>query len=198
MECSSIAGWRGHVGGHHQRQCVAFSCPRIAQKSWRGHQGWLCTGMHHTMHYHICSAIKALSTSISLLQHGAYSSPDADVMQDYCGLLSEEAVRKNFVLIYELLDEVVDYGYPQNSSSETLKEFILNEPTILKPVSDYCCVAAHSCIQNGCSSVEQHGVEAHIVTYDDHAEESSSLCTFQHCWQRPHWCHQISAGHPTH
>lgn len=56
-------------------------------------------------------------------------------MQDYCGLLSEEAVRKNFVLIYELLDEVVDYGYPQNSSSEALKEFILNEPTILKPVS---------------------------------------------------------------
>ena len=58
-------------------------------------------------------------------------------MQDYCGLLSEEAVRKNFVLIYELLDEVVDYGYPQNSSSEALKEFILNEPTILKPVSGW-------------------------------------------------------------
>ena len=55
--------------------------------------------------------------------------------QDYCGLLSEEAVRKNFVLLYELLDEVIDYGYPQNSSSEALKEFILNEPTVLKSVS---------------------------------------------------------------
>ncbi len=65
-------------------------------------------------------------------------------MQDYCGLLSEEAVRKNFVLIYELLDEVVDYGYPQNSSSEALKEFILNEPTILKPVSCHCCVLQRS------------------------------------------------------
>jgi AP-4 complex subunit mu-1 len=53
-------------------------------------------------------------------------------VQDYCGLLSEEAVRKNFVLLYELLDEVIDYGYPQNSSSEALKEFILNEPTVLK------------------------------------------------------------------
>ena len=52
--------------------------------------------------------------------------------QDYCGLLSEEAVRKNFVLVYELLDEVVDYGYPQNSSSEALKEFILNEPTVVR------------------------------------------------------------------
>lgn len=55
-------------------------------------------------------------------------------MQDYCGLLSEEAVRKNFVLLYELLDEIIDYGYPQNSSSEALKEFILNEPTVIKSV----------------------------------------------------------------
>ena len=54
--------------------------------------------------------------------------------QDYCGLVSEEAVRKNFLLIYELLDEVVDHGYPQNSSSEALREFVLNEPTVLKQV----------------------------------------------------------------
>lgn len=69
-------------------------------------------------------------------------------MQDYCGLLSEEAIRKNFVLIYELLDEVVDYGYPQNSSSEALKEFILNEPTILKPVRCHCCVLQRSIADN--------------------------------------------------
>ena len=54
--------------------------------------------------------------------------------QDYCGLLSEEAVRKNGVLLYELLDEVVDYGFPQNSSSEALREFVLNEPTVLHTV----------------------------------------------------------------
>ena len=55
--------------------------------------------------------------------------------QDYCGLLSEEAVRKNFILIYELLDEIIDYGYPQNSSSEALKEFILNEPTVVRSMA---------------------------------------------------------------
>ena len=58
----------------------------------------------------------------------------SDVLQDYCGLLSEEAVRKNFLLVYELLDEVIDYGFPQNSSSEALKEFVLNDPTVLRPV----------------------------------------------------------------
>ena len=69
--------------------------------------------------------------------------PFLDGLQDYCGLLSEEAVRKNFVLLYELLDEVIDYGYPQNSSSEALKEFILNEPTVLKSVSTPCMLSPH-------------------------------------------------------
>lgn len=50
-------------------------------------------------------------------------------------------MRKNFVLLYELLDEVIDYGYPQNSSSEALKEFILNEPTVLKSVSKPCLLS---------------------------------------------------------
>jgi len=31
----------------------------------------------------------------------------AKVFKDYCGVLSEEALRKNFVLIYELLDEML-------------------------------------------------------------------------------------------
>lgn len=30
-------------------------------------------------------------------------------------LLQEESIRDNFVLIYELLDEVMDFGYPQIS-----------------------------------------------------------------------------------
>lgn len=52
----------------------------------------------------------------------------AKVFKDYCGVLSEEAIRKNFVLIYELLDEMLDYGYPQGTQTETLKNFVYNEP----------------------------------------------------------------------
>jgi AP-4 complex subunit mu-1 len=54
--------------------------------------------------------------------------------QDYCGSVSEEAIRKNFPLIYELLDEAVDYGLPQNTSTEALKTFVMNEPTVVAPV----------------------------------------------------------------
>jgi len=31
----------------------------------------------------------------------------ARVIKDYLGILSEESLRKNFVLVYELLDEVI-------------------------------------------------------------------------------------------
>ena len=48
--------------------------------------------------------------------------------RDFCGVLNEEAIRKNFVLVYELLDEVLDYGYPLQTSTEVLKQFVYNEP----------------------------------------------------------------------
>lgn len=57
----------------------------------------------------------------------------AKVFKDYCGVLNEEAIRRNFSLIYELLDEMLDYGYPQNTSTETLKNFVHNEAVIIKP-----------------------------------------------------------------
>lgn len=60
----------------------------------------------------------------------------AKVFKDYCGTLSEEAIRKNFILLYELLDEMLDYGYPQVTQTENLKAFVYNEPIIVAPVAD--------------------------------------------------------------
>jgi len=48
-------------------------------------------------------------------------------IKDYCGVFTEEAVRKNFVLIYELIDEMMDFGYPQLTEIKTLKERIVSE-----------------------------------------------------------------------
>ena len=36
----------------------------------------------------------------------------------------QAAIQENFTLVYELLDEVMDYGYPQNSSVEILQMYI--------------------------------------------------------------------------
>ncbi|KAG0271082.1 hypothetical protein BGZ95_001179 [Linnemannia exigua] len=50
-----------------------------------------------------------------------------NVGRSYFGKFDEEAVKANFVLIYELLDEVLDFGYPQNSEADTLKMYITTE-----------------------------------------------------------------------
>jgi len=50
-----------------------------------------------------------------------------EVMQAYFGKISEENVKNNFVLIYELLDEIVDFGYPQNTDTGVLKTFITQQ-----------------------------------------------------------------------
>ncbi|KAJ2746867.1 clathrin associated protein complex medium subunit [Coemansia sp. BCRC 34301] len=45
----------------------------------------------------------------------------------YFGRFDEESVKNNFVLIYELLDEVLDFGYPQNIEVDTLKLYVTTE-----------------------------------------------------------------------
>jgi len=44
-----------------------------------------------------------------------------EVLESYFGVVDEDSLRNNFVLIYELLDEMMDYGYPQNTDSDILK-----------------------------------------------------------------------------
>jgi len=56
----------------------------------------------------------------------------ANVFKDFCGVLNEESIRKNFVLMYELLDEMVDYGYPQTTNTEHLKSCIHNEAVVVE------------------------------------------------------------------
>ncbi|KAJ3673415.1 hypothetical protein LUZ60_006789 [Juncus effusus] len=55
----------------------------------------------------------------------------ARVIKDYLGVLNEDSLRKNFVLVYELLDEVIDFGYPQTTSTEVLKSYVFNEPIVV-------------------------------------------------------------------
>jgi len=49
------------------------------------------------------------------------------VFKDYFKALEEESIRDNFVIIYELLDEMMDYGFPQTTETKILQEFIMQE-----------------------------------------------------------------------
>lgn len=50
-----------------------------------------------------------------------------DVFTKYFEQLEEESVRDNFVTVYELLDEMMDFGYPQFTEANILQEFIKTE-----------------------------------------------------------------------
>jgi len=40
----------------------------------------------------------------------------------FAQVLEEESLRDNFVIVYELLDEVMDFGYPQFTEAQILSE----------------------------------------------------------------------------
>eukprot|EP01084_Bolivina_argentea_P188265 324128_1 len=52
------------------------------------------------------------------------------IFTDYVGILTEKTIKQNFILLYELLDEILDFGYAQSISTQILKQFILNKPLI--------------------------------------------------------------------
>merc|ERR1719187_2573243 len=49
------------------------------------------------------------------------------VMKEYFKEVEEESIRDNFVIIYELLDELLDFGYPQTTDVKILQEYITQE-----------------------------------------------------------------------
>uniref|UniRef100_A0ABM5G4P2 AP-4 complex subunit mu-1 isoform X1 n=1 Tax=Pogona vitticeps TaxID=103695 RepID=A0ABM5G4P2_9SAUR len=52
------------------------------------------------------------------------------LLKDYCGSLNEKTVSLNFALLYEVLDELLDYGYIQTTAPEVLRNFIQVEPVL--------------------------------------------------------------------
>jgi AP-2 complex subunit mu-1 len=68
---------------------------------------------------YLVALTKANSNAMLIVQ---FLSRVVELVRSYCsGDFSEEVIKGNFVLIYELLDEILDFGYPQ-----------LTDPTILK------------------------------------------------------------------
>ncbi|KAL0478067.1 AP-1 complex subunit mu [Acrasis kona] len=47
-----------------------------------------------------------------------------NVFKHYFREVEEESIKDNFVVVYELLDEMMDFGYPQSTEPKILQEFI--------------------------------------------------------------------------
>ncbi|GIQ85345.1 clathrin adaptor, mu subunit [Kipferlia bialata] len=46
------------------------------------------------------------------------------VIKAYFRTVDEEVIKDNFTLVYEIFDEIMDFGYPQTTEPDVLKEFI--------------------------------------------------------------------------
>ncbi|XP_031376444.1 AP-3 complex subunit mu isoform X2 [Punica granatum] len=57
----------------------------------------------------------------------------ADVLSDYLGGLNEDVVKDNFVIVYDLLDEMIDNGFPLTTEPNILREMI-TPPNIVSKV----------------------------------------------------------------
>lgn len=61
---------------------------------------------------------------VSLL---VYLTSLTDVFTHYFGDMTEASIKDNFVIIYELFDEMMDYGYPQVTDHKILHDYITQE-----------------------------------------------------------------------
>ncbi|XP_058082128.1 AP-3 complex subunit mu isoform X1 [Magnolia sinica] len=59
----------------------------------------------------------------------------ADVLSDYLGGLNEDLIKDNFVIVYELLDEMMDNGFPLTTEPNVLREMIAPPNLVSKMLS---------------------------------------------------------------
>ncbi|CAH2046845.1 unnamed protein product [Thlaspi arvense] len=59
----------------------------------------------------------------------------ADVLSDYLGGLNEDLVKDNFIIVYELLDEMIDNGFPLTTEPSILREMIAPPNLVSKMLS---------------------------------------------------------------
>lgn len=61
--------------------------------------------------------------NLNVLPWAAERSPGVlQVFTEYFKELEEESIQDNFVVVYELLDELMDFGFPQTTDSKILQE----------------------------------------------------------------------------
>lgn len=59
----------------------------------------------------------------------------ADVLSDYLGGVNEDLIKDNFVIVYELIDEMIDNGFPLTTEPNILREMIAPPSIVSKVLS---------------------------------------------------------------
>ncbi|KJH51826.1 adaptor complexe medium subunit family protein [Dictyocaulus viviparus] len=138
MSCSAIfiLDLKGNVivsrnyRGDVEMSCIEKFMPLLVEREEEGllspviHSGDISyTFIKHMNLYLVSLSKKNMNTALVL----SYLYKCVEVFCEYFKDLEEESVRDNFVVIYELFDEMMDFGYPQTTESRILQEYITQE-----------------------------------------------------------------------
>lgn len=93
------------------------------------HQGFVYCHIRHNDVFLV--AVSKINTMPLLLLSFLRSA--VEVFKQYFNRVTEESVRDNFVVVYELLDEMADFGYPQFTDAKILKDFIQQDEIFRLP-----------------------------------------------------------------
>ncbi|EYC03836.1 hypothetical protein Aduo_002391 [Ancylostoma duodenale] len=138
MSCSAIfiLDLKGNVivsrnyRGDVEMSCIERFMPLLVEKEDEGiHSPVIQAGdisytyIKHMNLYLVSISKKNMNAALVL----SYLYKCVEVFCEYFKDLEEESVRDNFVVIYELFDEMMDFGYPQTTESRILQEYITQE-----------------------------------------------------------------------
>ncbi|CAN8067895.1 unnamed protein product [Agarophyton chilense] len=87
-------------------------------------------GAQINLHMNGLTLIAITLTDTNPLFMSQFLTSLAETLVDYFGELNEHAIKDNFVTVYELLDEMLDNGFPATLESNMLKELI-SPPSML-------------------------------------------------------------------
>eukprot|EP00744_Colponema_vietnamica_P005789 GILI01008446.1.p1 GENE.GILI01008446.1~~GILI01008446.1.p1 ORF type:complete len:430 (+),score=112.44 GILI01008446.1:49-1338(+) len=102
-------------------------CQRVIAKKEAKEKPILSLGSCHFIHITVgdITLVACTKSNVNVSCVFSFLFKLVDLFKAYFnGTLDENAVRKHFVLIYELLDEIADFGFPQFLEADILKLYI--------------------------------------------------------------------------
>mmetsp|Transcript_50481 Transcript_50481/g.141289 ORF Transcript_50481/g.141289 Transcript_50481/m.141289 type:complete len:430 (-) Transcript_50481:111-1400(-) len=118
--------WRAYKDNVVRAEWQQFCNRVVAAKEARDQPVQSINGCHyiHTTQGDIC-IVAATKDNVNVVLVMKLLYKMVEIFKAYFGgVFDENQVRLNFVLIYELLDEIIDYGYPQILEADVLKRYI--------------------------------------------------------------------------
>ena len=83
-----------------------------------------CVHSHRSLHDLVTCTTK-INANVAMVLTFLYRC--VRVFGEYFHDFQEESVRDNFVIVYELLDELMDFDFPQSTDSKILQEYITQD-----------------------------------------------------------------------